>query len=45
MRYINLYLYTYLAKYSVCKFLLVFHCNCGCIVPFLRYSIMNNGLR
>jgi len=28
----------------VSKSLLVFHCNCLYVVPFLIYSVLNNGV-
>ena len=30
--------------YGICKSLLVLHCNCLYLVPFLRYSASNNGV-
>jgi len=32
------------SEYGVCKLLLILHCNCICLVPFLRYSMSNNGV-
>ena len=34
----------YTVMSGVYKFLLVFHCNYVCLVPFLRYSMSHNGV-